>query len=50
MRAVRLENIIAGKNLHNKITDENLHDKLFIKTSISIFVYRQYINILKDKI
>jgi hypothetical protein len=38
-----LGNIIAGKNLHNKIIDKNLHGQLFIKMSISTFVYRQHI-------
>jgi hypothetical protein len=41
MWAVRSENIIAGKNLYNKITDKNLHGQLFIKMSVSTFVYRQ---------
>jgi hypothetical protein len=40
MRAVRSRDIVAGKNLH---------DHLFIKTSISTFVYRQHINTLERK-
>jgi hypothetical protein len=49
MRTVQSENITAGKNLHNQITDKNLNSQLFIKNLVSIFVYRQHINVLKDK-
>jgi hypothetical protein len=49
MRVIRSGNIIAGKNLHNKITDKNLHGQLFIKTYINTFIYRQCINILRGK-
>jgi hypothetical protein len=48
-RAVQLGNIFVDKNLHKQITSKKLHSQLFIKTSISIFVYCQYINILEDK-
>jgi hypothetical protein len=51
MWLIRSVNIIDGKNLHNKITSKSLHSQLFfIKISVSTFVYRQHINILRDKI
>jgi hypothetical protein len=40
VRTVQSENIIVGKNLHNKITDKNFHGQLFIKNSDIKFIYR----------
>jgi hypothetical protein len=34
MQTVRLENIVAGKNLHEQITEIFLYNQPFTKTSI----------------